>query len=436
MPHVQVLFGGSLWLKSLVKLVGAAFFIGLSFASPAFADEGGRIVQDSIEVDPQAEMKAPTAIVENATGGLTAPLVINVNGQRFEIPSIYSVPEDLRGHYNKLPPDYQQMFHTNRVIFLTRAAQLLSTGFMGNMFGTGAIVKDRVRWTWDHLREVMSPNHYGILNHPTQGLFRDRSLSPAVQAEIEAAIERDRVAAGLSPADSAFVLKTFQERRHEVVQRILTNLDVHFWSRPALVANSNEIGAFASIGLTTFLGAQFRGQKKGFGGSLDIGIFIGWNKTEHAAVVQIFRITESFRGTMTALTGNAAIVPKWGLMFANMMKGRETLPERGVVHYPPTPPGVSSFFITSPNRFAAGMNPPIGVIPWPFDAMLLYSMDYTMRPLLRIALRFEVLKDFIKVETGPKGEFRAAVKSTVARSVLWVQSKASGRKMCLGVQSL
>ncbi len=413
-------------------LQSLALAMTLVLSAPAWADADGRIIQDSVEGDPQAEMKAPSVTVENAKGGINNPLIITVNGYRFEVPAIDTIPDDLRGHYEKLPADYQQMFHTNRVIFLTRAAQLLSTSFMGNMFGTGAFVKDRIRWSWDHMREFMRPHPSDVLNHPLQTLLNERNLSRSQRAEIEAVMEREAREFGLTPEESRIVLKTMQERRHEIIQRIILNLDRNFWSRPALVANSNEVGAFASIGVTGFLGAQFKEKRKGFGGSFDIGIFIGWNKTDSSAVLQIFRITESFRGTMTALTGNAAIVPKWGLMFANMMKGRETLPERGVVHYPPTPPGVSSFFITSPNRFAAGMNPPIGLIPWPFDAMLLYSMDYVMKPMLRIAFRFEVLKEFIKVETGPKGEGRSAIKTSVARSVLWVQTKTSGRRACLG----
>jgi hypothetical protein len=138
---------------------------------------------------------------------------------------------------------------------------------------------------------------------------------------------------------------------------------------------------------------------------------------------------------MTAMTGNAAIVPKWGMMFANVQHGSETARERGVVQYPPTPPGVSSFFLTSPKRFAIGMNPPVGLVPWPIDSILIYSMDYTMKPMMRIALRFEVLKDFIKVDTGPKGEFTGAVRSSVRRSVLWVKAKASGRSMCVGLHA-
>lgn len=434
MPHLKVLFG---WKRSLA-ILGAAFFVTSALSLPVRADDDGRVIQDTVQGDPQAEFKAPSAIVENAENvrtGRAEPLVIAVNGRRFEIPAINEIPQELRGHYEKMPADYQQMFHTNRVIFLTRAAQLLSTSFFGAMFGTGAIVKDRVRWTWDHMRESVGPRATDV-DHPAQRLLRDGNLTVLERREVLAAIERENRGEAISEEEGKFILKSFQERRHEIVQRILLNLDRHFWSRPALVANSNEVGAFASIGVTGFLGAQFRDKKKGFGGSLDIGIFIGWNKSEHAAVVQIFRITESFRGTMTALTGNAAVVPKWGLMFSNMMKGRETLPERGVVHYPPTPPGVSSFFITSPNRFAAGMNPPFGLVPWPFDAVLLYSMDYVMKPMLRVAFRFEVLKDFIKVETGPRGQTRSAVKTTVARSVVWVQAKASGRKMCVGAHGM
>lgn len=409
---------------------------GASFSAFAQDDHSTRIIHDSIEVDPQAEMKAPTAKVENAGAGVSEPMVIIVEGRRYVIPSIYSASDDLRGHYNKLTPEYQQLFHTNRVIFLTRAAQILSTSMLGNVFGTGAIVKDRVRWSWDHMREFMRP-HQNVSNQQIDRWLRGQG-HPGVRMEIEAAIARELEAkqeAQLSVEQQALILKTFKEHRHDVIQRILLSLDRNFFSRPALVANSNEVGVFASLGVTAFMGAKFKETKKGFGGSLDIGVFIGWNKTDSSAVVQFFRLTEKFRGTMTAVTGNAAIVPKWGMMFASTQRGTETATERGTVHYPPTPPGVSSFFLTSPNRFAVGMNPPIGLIPWPLDSVLVYSMDYVMKPSLRIALRFEVLKDFIKIETGPKGEFRGAMKTSVRRTVQWVQAKAAGRSMCVGLHA-
>jgi hypothetical protein len=258
-------------LRVLPILLIAAFVLGVvtSFSARADeSDEAPRVIHDSIEADPQAEMKAPSAIVEGGASdaGVSEPMVIVVNGRRYEIPSIYSVPDDLRGHYNKLSPEYQQMFHTNRVIFLTRAAQLLSTSLLGNMFGTGAIVKDRVQWSWDHMRDFVRPENYGRTKLPANGMFQGQRVSPGVEADILAAIERQQAETQPTVEQQELILKTFKERRHEVIQRILLNLDRSFFSRPALVANSNEVGVFASIGATTFLGGEFKGNKKGFGG--------------------------------------------------------------------------------------------------------------------------------------------------------------------------
>lgn len=423
-----------LWsYPSLLSLAVAGMI--LATAPWALADQQiPRRIEELIIPDQRGEFIAPKVILEPGSPMESDTIFINVNGMRFRIPGESTMTPDELSHYEPMSDVDKARFHTNRMLFLTRAAQLLSSSMIGNMFGTGAIVKDRIRWTWDAVKSAYNTPIPGggvaSIHSHVQAPGPPSMYSDYVHQSPDPELDSEKLPK-LDPA----VMKAFSVRRLEVIEKTLFNMDRSFWSRPYLVADSNEIGVYASLGLTAFGGFDLKGlqRKGGLGGSLDFGIFIGWNKTDSSAVLQFFRMTEKFRGTMTAATGNAAVVPKWGVMFANVEPGKETAYEKGTVHYPPTPPGLSAYYLSSEHRFAAGTNPPIGLVPWPFDAILVYSMDYVMKPILRMNFRFEVLKQFIKVDTGGRGEFRSLIKSSVKRSVNWVQATFTGRSMCISV---
>lgn len=384
---------------------------------------------------PEGEISAPEVQVMNLNADFREKenLTLIIQGKAFHFSGPLQLPDDLQGHYQKLPEDLKIKFLENRVLFLTKMSQILSTAFWGRTLGTSSLVGNKIRWYWNRLNENL-PSHspteqaLKLMKHP-------RGSGPLGSDEKEV---RDLILQQEEARDAELSRRaglTLQENRQLLIESILRNLDKALWSRPGLVADSNEIGVFGSLGVTSFLGAEVGKVHKGFGGSLDLGIFFGWNKSQSAAVVQIFQITEKFRGTMTAITGNLAIVPKWGFMFSNTIPGKEMRGETGRVMYPLTPPGMSSYYLSSPQRFAVGMNPPIGVIPWPLDSILVYSMDYVMRPLLRLRLRFEVLNQFIQIETTDTGEVKRVIKSKVLRGITWMSGKISGRPLCAALHN-
>lgn len=334
--------------------------------------------------------------------------------------------------YMGMSDQYKHSFHINRSIYLTQAARLLTTAFITNTLGTGSVIANQTSWAWNTLK------HYSNYAAATPSNF---------QTPGDLAMAFDQVRArdnsyGEAPARDR---STFAQRRTAMVQHLLNGIDRQFWSNPYLTANSNEFAAYISVGPTLFAGYERKektedgvkrpGKKWGMGGSMDLGIMLGWNKSSSTAVIQVFTLTEKFKGTMTGFTANAAVVVKGGITLASLEKGQEMKPETGKVSYPPMPPPISAYYLKSPKRFAVGANPPFGLVPWPFDAILIYDMDYLLRPLLRINLRFEVFRDFLSFDTGPKGDAKNYVKSSVLRKAAQVRSIISGRKMCVSAHS-
>ncbi len=132
--------------------------------------------------------------------------------------------------------------------------------------------------------------------------------------------------------------------------------------------------------------------KFAFGGLVDFGISIGYNRDTQAVAIQVF-------GDFEKLTVNSAVillgpVGKSGLYIANQRPGG--LDHKGTSFYPPMVPGFSTM---TEDTFTTGVSTGgiFTIPPSPFGDAFTYTDKYDQRVLLRLTIS-PLVTGFVRVE--------------------------------------
>ena len=268
----------------------------------------------------------------------------------------------------------QAAFHVNRWAFisiLARSLQLLKFGV-----GVGVVSKDSLS--------------YRLQSYRLKKLIRKlpESMSDGTRADIVAA--QERALEELERTHSENTGEGFRERSDRVVFRLIEAIDSNLWDQAQLFSRSNEYGVVAALGVE-FLGGK---REKGWGGLVDLGVSIGYNRDEQAVVIQIFRDLEHFKSTALPAVFVAGVVGKVGGYVANQTAG--ALNREGISFYPPMAPGFTS---VTPDNFMLGLSSGLTWPPSPIGDILTYTDRLHQTVLLRVTAS-RLNGRFLHVESG------------------------------------
>ena len=320
-----------------------------------------QVSQNNLSLEaPQAEA--------NETAG---QLVVKVGKTHY---TVVDPSGSQRENYELLPEKDKQSFHRNRKLFLSQVARALSSIKLG--FGFGTLIKDHIDYHIQNLQEAEVQN---------QAL----AIQGGVEADYKAAVSQNREA--LLAEQDERIKKTLNARSVEFVQSAMSGIDQLLWIQAPIFSNANEFGVVAAMGVEAIAGVRGKG---GWGGLLDLGISIGFNRDTQALVVQVFREVEQYKTTTMSVVALAGFVTKDGIYIANQLPGK--LGHEGVSFYPPMAPGYSS--ITS-DSIMAGFSSGLTWPPSPLGDMLTYTNSLDQNMILRVTVS-KLNPGFLRVESG------------------------------------
>lgn len=266
-----------------------------------------------------------------------------------------------------------ESFLKTRIDFLTQAAKALQALKWG--FGVGVLVK----------------NHFQFNSEKKQIdelLKYSNSMDSGARDDIRLAIEIEKPLFEQKWSD--LKNKTFSEQSNEAISRVLNRLDNQLWDQANIVANANEFGVLAAIGVEAEGGVK---NNKGWGGLTDLGISIGFNRDDKSIAIQIFHDLEPYKSTQMPMMFIAGLVTKAGFYIANQEK---KLTAKGTSFYPPMVPGFSS---STERSFMAGFSSGLTWPPSPLGDMLTYSNKLSQTTLVRISIS-RLTKGFIRIQSA------------------------------------
>ena len=286
--------------------------------------------------------------------------------------------EDIK---KNLPAEEYNSFLETRIEVLNLATQALQAMKWG--FGTGMIIKDY----FDFRAESKA----------AEKLMADaEELHPGQRADVIAAIQR--ALPELKQRQYESESKSFREKSHAMITRILNGIDRQLWSQAAIVAHANEFGVLAAVGLQAESGNS---DGVGRGGLTDIGLSIGFNRDEKSLAIQIFNGREVFKTTDMPMIMIAGLVGKAGFYVANQGKD---LSAYGTSFYPPVAPA----FSTSTNRsFMIGASSGLTWPPSPIGDLLTYTNQLKQTTVVRITIS-PLTKGFVRFKFGQIKELLSA----------------------------
>lgn len=184
--------------------------------------------------------------------------------------------------------------------------------------------------------------------------------------------------------------RTLRERAEKIVGAILNRVDKSLWTQAPLFARSNEFGIVIAGGLEFIAGKR----ERGWGGIVDFGLTIGYNRDERALTLQIIRDVEHYQKSALPVVFLTGALTKAGFYVANQ-KGHE-LQNEGISFYPPMAPAFSSI---TPNNFMTGFSSGLTWPPSPVGDMLTYTDKLDQTVILRLSIS-PLLKGFVRVTSG------------------------------------
>jgi hypothetical protein len=185
-----------------------------------------------------------------------------------------------------------------------------------------------------------------------------------------------------------------KERLREFVQSSIEAIDRRLWSQSPLVVRSNEMGFVFLVGGILEGGVG----SKGWGGAVDIGISVGFDREKKAFVFEIFRTTEKFTAALPTafVTG---LYGKAGFFIADS-HGKPGV-KNSTTFYPPAMPGYAQ---AGKDYFSSGLSSNLGFPPPPFADFLSYSNQSERSSLIRISVS-PVVKGYIRLQLGVVPKF-------------------------------
>lgn len=286
--------------------------------------------------------------------------------------------------YRQLPPEKQEKFQRDRLVFLQNAARVInSTKYI---MGAGSLVGDAFTFV-----KVKGAKVFGK------------------DLETEAKEKR-----------------SFKERSRKIAEGILQSIDYKLWSQAPLVIDANEFGVHAQVGVFALTGVR----EKGFGGGEFMGLSFAYNKENRAFVFEIQHTSESFTRSQAA-TGVLGLAGFMGMDISRKDLAHPVEVLRGNSFYPPAAPIYS---LTGPNHFSAGIASTLGLPPPPLADLMTWEDNHERRALLRITVS-PVMKGFVRIQLGDfKGSFKVVTFKVVdALRALAVRVLPLHRRACHSV---
>jgi hypothetical protein len=266
--------------------------------------------------------------------------------------SVYEL-ESAGESLEQLPELERSQFFRNRTIFLESVAKGLQMIKYG--LGMGAVVKDKAVYI---ARKMRSKPH----------------LLPDGQRQL-----------------------SIRERADEVILGMLRGLDAKLFESAPIVARANEFGVVLSGGVEALGGRR----EKGWGGLIDLGVSIGFNRDSRALVIQVFRDVEAYQSSLMPALALGGLVGKAGFYAVNQKLGQLT--DQGTSFYPPIIPG---FQMRSENFVMFGFSSGLTWPPSPIGDILTYTNNLDHARLFRLTIS-PFTRGFVRFssslpESGPK----------------------------------
>jgi len=298
------------------------------------------------------------------------------HGLRLEIrvgKSVYEIQPLFEEISGQLSANERSQFLHNRVIFLESVAKSLQMIKYG--IGIGAVVKDKAVFIAQKVRNK-SPLY----------LEMQRQLS-------------------------------IRERADEVITAMLRGLDAKLFESSPIVARANEFGVVLSGGVEALGGRS----EKGWGGLVDIGVSIGFNRDSRALVIQVFRDIEKYQSSLMPVLALGGLVSKAGFYAGNQEPGKLT--DHGTSFYPPLIPG---FQMKRNNFVMFGFSSGLTWPPAPLGDLLTYTNHLDHARVIRLTIS-PFTRGFIRfssslAESGPK-DLRMVLEA-VSRMIRFIGSTA------------
>lgn len=199
----------------------------------------------------------------------------------------------------------------------------------------------------------------------------------------------------------AFHFEPRAERRQKMIQSVLTSLDYRLFNQAPLVINANEMGFVLSVGAIQINGVKSRG----WGGMLELGLIIAYNKETKSLVIENFIAPEKFVKSM-GVVSVLGVNGKMGFFMANRVRGQETATRYTESFYPPAIP---MFAGNGSKQFAFGLSSGIGFPPPPLADLLTFTNSHQETVTLRIEIS-RAVKGFVRLKTG---EYKTLVEPLV-----------------------
>jgi hypothetical protein len=289
-------------------------------------------------------------------------IVTNSSGAEQNIGSNSGAPppqpeddEDISSAYMQMSKADRKRFQENRMFFLTRAATLLDRGDLA--VGFGSIVKHKLR---------------------------------TVCGKLWAKINLVEELAKDSLPDDEETPQTVKERGQEIIEGILHSFDRQLWVSAPVVAYQNEFAVTVGISGMIEGGAG----QKGHGGSMGLGLNMGFNRDSKSFVFEIVSSIDTFKRAFTPFF-MMGLTPSLGFGLRVNQQGQEMEKRNGTTLYPPAAPG---FFSRSANMLSLGLSSALFSFPPLIGDAFWYVNNTSRKPLFRIEIS-AVTNRFIRVFT-------------------------------------
>lgn len=249
--------------------------------------------------------------------------------------------------FSELTDSEQKSFFENKTLFLTHLEKALN--IMKYTYGVGFITSDAVNFIKDKLSDPPPiPEEIRIMME-TEGFVREPEQN-----------------------------LNLKERAMQFNNEILKTMDHHLWEHAPIVANANEFGFAGSIGFQALGGVG----TKGWGGLIDMGFSITFNKQSKALALQLFRNKETYKSSLMKSVAAGGAMMKAGVTISRT--DHNLTESAGGSFYPPMAPGYSS---STERTMMAGMSTGIPALffpPSPIGDILTYSTDLDHKVFFRV----------------------------------------------------
>ena len=331
----------------------------------------------------------------------TQNLTIKINEKtsiEIPAPSSYEVLQN----YATLTENEKTIFQQRRISYLSRLTRILYA--LRLSYGSASLVKAHLKgmiYKYKSFRNQKTPlgelleseliakaQKEFLKIHPATAVDSsefDSYYRSKFQKQI---YEIDQIKEGIYPKD-----EFLKSRTHRILTDIIISADSVMWTQPKLIAQKNEAGWIASTGPLALAGWQEKGQ----GGFLEFGISFGYNKSEEAFIVEIFRGIEKFKDTKLSMipVGLIGLQVKTGFYLANTNHSEAPMKKSGTTLYTPISP---SYAQESSNFYNIGFSTSFGLPPG--SDIMSYSTYSTKTNLIK--LRFsKLLPGFVRVSLDP-----------------------------------